>query len=351
MAEATINLTFEDCKNSCFDTDSFSVLNNQSILVTGGTGFMGKWIAEMISFINEMSEINVILYLLGRDINKFKMEVPHLASKSFIKFIEQDVRNIRDLPVDINYIVNAAGSPDNRDHVSQPLRTIETFFKGTQSLFDAATRLPNLKRIIHISSHTVYGRNDSVDLIDEKFSGRLETNNISQVYAEGKRGAETLCAIYRSSFKLPLLILRPFAFIGPYQKLEKPWAINNFIRDGILGGPIRILGNGSIIRSYLYGSDMAYWILKALLNGQVGESYNLGSMNGISLDGLAVKVKECIAGNNIEILSKSSRSNYSDFSTLVPDNSKIIKALQVKETYSIDEAIKRTIVWNQLNKK
>lgn len=350
MAEAITNLTFDDCKRSCTDTKSFSGLKNQTILVTGGTGFMGKWIAEMISYINETEHFNITLYLLGRNAGKFKEEVPHLSSKPFIKLIEQDVRNIHDLPPEANYIINAAGSPDNREHVSQPLRTIETFYKGTQGILDAATRLGDLKKIVHISSHLVYGKNESEDLIRESFSGKMEANTVNHVYGEAKRVAETLCSIYRSNFKLPVLILRPFAFIGPYQGLEKPWAINNFIRDGILGGPIRILGNGLTVRSYLYGSDMAYWILMSLIKGQTGESYNLGSNEGISLNDLALKIAGAMT-NGIEILSKSSKENYTDFSKLVPDTSKIVNALKVEQTYDLDAALKRTIVWNQLNRK
>ena len=68
-----------------------------------------------------------------------------------------------------------------------------------------------------------------------------------------------------SELYLPIIIVRPFAFIGPFQSLDKPWAVNNFIRDAILGGPIRILGNELTTKSYMYGSDLAYFILNLLV--------------------------------------------------------------------------------------
>lgn len=350
MTDAIVNLTFEDCKKSCSNIHDLSALKDQSVLVTGGTGFMGKWIAEMVNYINKTQDLNIKLYLSGRDIQRFKDEVPHLAALPFIHLIEQDVRNIHDLNADINYIIHAAGSPDNRDHVSQPLKTIETFYKGTQAVLDAATRLPDLKKIVHISSHQVYGKNESEAFINEQFAGKSDPNTISNLYAEAKRVAETLCSVYRTNFRLPILTVRPFAFIGPYHDLEKPWAINNFIRDGLLGGPIRILGNGSTIRSYLYASDMAFWILSSLVKGQVGESYNLGSKEAVSLDDLAKKIRDSI-NRSIEIVSKSSKENYTQLSRLVPDTTKIVKHLNVAETSSLDESISRTIVWNQLNRK
>jgi nucleoside-diphosphate-sugar epimerase len=348
MNEAANTLVFEDCKKSCKDFSMFSEFKDQTILITGGTGFMGKWLAEMINYINETTDNNTQLILLARDIAKFEVEMSHLANKPYISMIRQDIRNLHDLPKNINYIVHAAGSPDNRTHVSQPVLTIETFYKGTQCLLDAASRLPHLKKIVHISSNQVYGSNELDQNIKETYWGKLDTNNI---YAESKRIAETLCFAYKNQFKLPVLIVRPFALVGPYHYLEKPWAINSFIRDGILGSPIRILGSGLTIRSYLYGSDMAYWLLKSLLMGQVGETYNLGSKEAISLNDLAEKVKQLINNNKVEIVSKSSKEEYFNISKQVPDTNKISMALNVEESYTLTESINRTIVWNKLNKK
>jgi len=347
MTEAVKNLLFEDCRKSCTQKQNFFDLKDRVILMTGGTGFMGKWVAEIINYLNKSESFSTKLYLLGRNISKFKEEVPHLADQNFIVLIEQDIRNVHDLPADVNYIIHAAGSPDNRDHVSQPLRTLETFYKGTQAILDAASRLSQLHRIIHISSHQVYGKNEEESVIQERFLGKVELGSVNNVYAESKRAAEMLCLIYRNQFKLPILTVRPFSFIGPYHDLEKPWAINNFIRDGLLGGPIRILGNGSTIRTYLYGSDVASWILQMLTCGQNGETYNLGSSNAISLDELAQKIRYSI-NPGIEIISKSSRENYTSFSKLIPDVTKITNALNTEEIYTLDEAINRTIVWNQL---
>ena len=344
------NLIFEDCKKSCGDIKSLSELKGNSILVTGGTGFVGKWISEIINYINKTGDYNIKLYLLARDIVKFQRQVPHLADLPFISLIEQDAGNIHQLPIDINYIIHAAGSPDNREHVSQPLNIIESFYKGTAAVLDAATRLPNLKKIIHISSHKVYGKNELEKSINESFSGKIENNKLDSIYAESKRIAETLCLVYRNNFRLPIVTLRPFAFIGPYQDLDKPWAINNFIRDAILGVPIRILGNGLSVRSYLYGSDMGYWIIKSLLEGEVGEVYNIGSSEAVSLNNLAKKINNSLDSNN-EILNKSSKDVYTDLSVIVPDNSKIIKHFGVSQNFNLEDSISRTIVWNQLIKK
>ncbi|MBY0244243.1 MAG: NAD-dependent epimerase/dehydratase family protein [Sphingobacteriaceae bacterium] len=347
MKLAKNKVVFEDCKKSCTEIECFSILDNQSILVTGGTGFMGKWIAEMVSYINETGNYNIKLYLLGRDISKFKEEVPHLAEKPFVSLIKQDVRYLHNLPSDVNYIIHAAGTPDNREHVSNPLKTIETFYKGTQSVLDAATRLTDLRKVVHLSSHQVYGKNETEQFINENAFGAFEALNVASCYAEAKRIAETLCSHYKNSMRLPIVILRPFAFIGPYQDLEKPWAINSFIRDAMLGGPIRVLGNGLTQRSYLYASDMAYCILLSLIKGENGGIYNFGSKVGISLNDLAIKIQNQSV-SKIEILSRSSK-DFDNVSKLVPNTDKITRQLNFKETITLDKAIERTILWNQLN--
>ncbi len=338
----------EDCRKSCLEVEKFSELDNESILITGGTGFIGKWVAEMILFINKTNKTNIKLYLTGRNIDKFEEQVPHLLENNFITLIKQDVKYSYNLPNDVNYIIHAAGSPDNREHVSQPLSVIETFYKGTQSILDAATRLNTIKKVIHLSSHRVYGKNTSGQLINENFEGTIDILNIPNSYTEAKRISETLCAFYRSIYKLPIVVLRPFALIGPYQDLGKPWAINNFIRDAILGGPIRILGNSNTIRSYMYGSDMAYWILKSLLLGKNGESYNLGSDQPISLNDLAIEIKNQL-NNKIDIHYKSSMNCREEISKIIPDTAKIKKDLGVIETFTIAQSLERTIIWNKLN--
>jgi dTDP-glucose 4,6-dehydratase len=263
--------------------------------------------------------------------------------------LEQDVRNLHDIPTNVQWVIHAAGSPDSKEHVSQPLRTIETIYKGTQSILDVCFRLPDLQKLLHISSHTVYGNTDALTLIPETAMGALACNSVNSAYPEAKRMAETLCAIYRNQQRLPITVVRPFAFVGPYHGLDKPWAINNFIRDGLLGGPIRILGNGKTVRSYLYGSDAAYWLVVLLAKGKEGQTYNMGSSEGINLNALAEKIAGII-GNNTHILTKSAKENYTNFSSAVPDTTKVLQQFGLSEKFQLEEALIRTIGWNQLKK-
>ncbi len=345
MQQELIDSIKKDCRASLSDyLPSLESLKGQSILITGGTGFMGKWLAEAISLLNNDYDYNIKLHLLARNIQEYKEQVPHLAKEKFINLIEQDVRNTHNLPNEINSVIHAAGSPDNRQHATKPLKTIDTICKGTQAVLDACLRLPNLNRFIHISSNYIYGQQSGGENIKENEIGIADPNSVNAAYSEAKRMAETICAVYRNQQKLPIIIVRPFAFIGPYQELEKPWAINNFIRDSILGGPIRILGDENTVRSYLYGSDMAFWLLKTLTEGKVGSSYNLGSDHAISLKNLSKKITLNF-NNRIEVLVKSSKKFPSSSLTSVPDVSHIKADTHIKQMFDLESAIRQTINW------
>jgi dTDP-glucose 4,6-dehydratase len=225
---------------------------------------------------------------------------------------------------------------------------MDVIIKGTESVLMAATRLPKLKKILNVSSGLVYGSQPlELETIPENFCGTLNFTSIGSAYAEAKRMAETLCAVYRNQHRLPIANSRPFSFIGPYQLLDRPWAINNFIRDSLLGGEIRILGDGETIRSYMYPSDMAFWLLTILAQGKVGSSYNVGSPNGITLKSLASRISNNFA-TPPKIAIRSSEISKLKRSKFVPNVSLISQELKVNLTVDIEESIKRTVVWNRI---
>lgn len=337
-------------KKDCADAASWSLrlldeLKNQKLLIAGGTGFMGSWIAEFIAFLNDNHQFNTSVVILSRNTDSFKDEKKHLATRSDIQFISRDIRNINELPPDISYIIHAAASPDNRNHVSNPIETIATITKGTDNLIDSAFKLLNLKKILYLSSGQVYGKNPiQKELISESDFGSFDCNKITAIYPEAKRLAEATCCAYSSQYKIPIVIARPFSFIGPYQSLSKPWAINNFINDALNNKTIRIIGNGEPIRSYMYPADLVVWILKILISGKINTAYNIGSPFGISLKDVAEKIVH-IAQTKVNIDIKF---NNNDSSHYVPDITLCENDLGLKINYDVEDTIRRSIAWFKL---
>ena len=325
--------------------EQLEALKGECVLIAGGTGFVGTWLIELISFLNDNYNFNTRIVVLARRESSFKSRTPHLAEKAYLDFIECDIRNLKEIPSDVTMVINAAGNPDSRAHSSDPLNVMAVIANGTEALLSEVTRLPNLKRFLQVSSGLIYGSQpcDSVG-ISEHSTGGPDCNSISSVYAESKRFSETLCSAYRSLFKIPIVVARPFAFIGPYQLLDKPWAINNFIRECLMNEPIRILGDGQTVRSYMYASDMAFWLLRMLVAGKVGLAYNVGSPKGVSLQELAKKIVGNFSANS-QILSGCATSERVSSSKFVPDVNLACDNLGLELTVDIDEAIRRTLLW------
>jgi dTDP-glucose 4,6-dehydratase len=342
------NIVGQDCENALAGkTDLLKALRGANVLVTGGTGFFGTWLAEMIACLNDRHNFGCRLVLMARRPHLLHEKAPHLAKRPDIILVGQDTRMLIELPPETSYLIHAAASPDSRLHASDPLQTIDVIVNGTNSVLAAATRLPALKKILLVSSGLVYGTQPwEMKIIPESFTGSVDCSAAISAYVEAKRMAETIAAAYRSQHRLPITTVRPFAFIGPYQLMDRPWAINNFIRDGLRGGPIRILGDGTSVRSYMYPSDMAFWLLRILAEGVSGRNYNLGNPEGISLKELAEKISRCFT-KRIDIECRCLTNEIARRSRLVPDISCAAGTLGLSIGVDLDTAIRRTILWNQ----
>lgn len=349
MKSELLRIIRDDCNLAVENNvSSLSQLKNTCALITGGTGFMGIWIAELINFLNKNYQFNTRLILLSRRANSLNLTAPHLANQKDIMLIEKDVLMVVDIPNDVNWVIHAAGTPDNRIYASEPLRAMNTIINGTERILSTCTRLPSLRKFLNISSGLVYGVQPwKMNQIPESFRGVAEFSSINSAYVESKRAAETICAVYRNQHRLPITNARPFAFIGPYQLLDRPWAINNFIRDALLGEDIRILGDGNTVRSYMYPSDMAVWLINCLLHGSVGTSYNIGNPIGISLYHLAEKIADNVHPRP-KIVSRLLEDNVANTSKLIPDTTLAERSFSLKITVDLDAAVKRTIAWNRL---
>ncbi len=321
-----------------------SQLNNSCVLITGASGFMGIWLTELLTYLIKTQQIKLKLFLLATDFTFAKREAPHLYElNESIKVICDDVRSLHELPADVEWIIHAAASPDLRVHNSQPLYASQTIAQGTLTLLECATRLPNLKGFLNVSSGYVYGYHSTKELIAEKNFDGFDPSIFSTAYVEAKRYAESLCTIFRNQFRLPILNVRPFSFVGPYQSVDAPWAVNNFINDAVNNQPIRIQGDGTAVRSYMYGADMAWWLLNMLLRGESGRSYNLGSPKAITLKELAGKIRH-LSGQKIEI-NHSRALLKSKPSIFVPSVELAQADMGLRMQFDIDAALSRTIQW------
>lgn len=335
----------QDCLNACVhQPDVRSKLSLKHIAVTGGTGFLGTWIAEMIASLNDEYDLRISLDIYARSTAEWEKKWPHLSSRPDIRLYSQDVRSPFQFQPDTNFVIHAAGIPNNRVHASDPLRVMQTTIEGIKNALDAASQMDNLSRFINVSSGLVSGVPNRPGALSETDYFAIPSGHLHLVYKDAKRSAESIAAIYRSQLRMPVSTIRPFTFTGPYQSLDRPWAINSFLGDALMGRDIRIHGDGSTRRSYLYGSDAAFWTLAALANGADGEVYNVGSSEAISHIELAQLISKNIS-KKPGIVLNTAPSKQVQHDELYPSVTYTQCALGVMQTCTLEQAIDKTWRW------
>jgi nucleoside-diphosphate-sugar epimerase len=321
-------------------------LRGKHLYVTGGTGFLGCWLLELLKVLSETYSFNTSVTVMSRNSSGFINRWPHFAGQEWLRFEDGDIRHLSEIPLSINYVIHAAALTDRRDFSSQATAVAETNVFGTSRMLRACERLENLEKISLISSGLIYGnQSNDVPCIDENYLGTRSLPSGVSLYAESKRMSEAFANAAIVESKMPIAILRPFAFVGPYQSLDSPWAITDFIRDCIHGGPIMIMGDGLTVRSIMYASDFAYAVLAVTASGQERSVYNIGSNEGVELLSLANQIANCFIPKP-EIQTRVGQVVHQR-NRLVPDTRAIEKDLGIKLTVTLSDAIRKSVDWHR----
>lgn len=326
--------------------ERLSALRGQHIFIAGGTGFLGTWLLELAKVLNEQHQFGLRVTVFSRNTQAFATRWPHLGKEKWVSLQDGDIRYLSELPRDVRYVIHAAALTDRRVFASNPTAVVETNTLGALRILRAANLLEDLQKFVLLSSGLVYGAQPwEVPRINESFAGTLRSDDVNAVYPESKRLAEVIAQCAISESKLPVVTLRPFAFVGPYQSLQLPWAVTDFIRDSFRGGPIRIMGDGATVRSLMYYSDFAYGVLVALAAGRPRTTYNLGSDEPVDLLTLAQKITRYFSPVP-EIKLRVGQSGH-DRNRLVPDTGRMAQELGFNVTVPLDTALQKTIEWNR----
>ena len=317
-------------------------LCGKKIFVTGGTGFFGKWLLESFAWANKQLGLKAQMLVLSREPDLFKRRYPHPAKAADVKFHKGDIRNFDFPEGHFDFIIHAAAEASAKLNTEKPLLMIDTIIEGTRRVLDFA-RQRKAKRLLFISSGAVYGRQPpDIPLVSEDYLGAPDSTQPVSAYREGKRLAELLCSIYQAQYGLEATIARSFALVGPYLNLDIHFAIGNFIRDGLKGDTINVLGDGSPFRSYLYAADLAIWLWTILLKGQSGWAYNVGSDKEINIADLALLVSKCFPQHpEVKIAQTPVPGKAPE--RYVPCIDRAKKELKLHCWIELDEAIRRTI--------
>lgn len=249
------------------------------ILVAGGAGFIGTNLCRRL-----VKDENNFIICLDNLITGNINNIHDLIKLDNFKFINEDITNKINIPVDEIYNAACAASPPA--YQSNPIHTTMSCVLGTKNLLDLAVKYNS--KVIHFSTSEVYG-NPLVHPQIETYNGNVNPIGIRACYDEGKRCSETLCFDYNRVYSLDVKVIRIFNTYGPYMDKNDGRVISNFINQALKNKDITIYGTGEQTRSFQYIDDLVDGIITCMQldNKNFCGPLNLGNPTEFTIKELA----------------------------------------------------------------
>ena len=311
------------------------------VFVTGGTGLFGRWLLESFLWANDRLKLDARAVVLSRNPDAFAARAPHIATHRAIELLAGDVRRFETPPGEFSHVIHAATDTVSKPG-DDPLELLDTIVAGTRRVLEFASGC-GAQRLLFTSSGAVYGTQPpDLSRVPEDYFAEVSDDGSLTAYAEGKRAAERLCVEFGEQRDLQCVIARCFAFVGPYLPLDAHFAIGNFIRDGLAGGPVRVNGDGTPYRSYLYAADLAAWLWTILLRGEAGRAYNVGAEEALPIRDLAeVVARQFDPIPEVRVARRATSTEPP--ARYVPDTTRARQELGLEAWVGLEDAIARWV--------
>lgn len=316
-------------------------LERKNIFISGGTGFIGKWLIGSLILANKIYSLNCKVAILTRNSQVFRNSYDYIANDPAVSFIDNDIRFLTHDSKEYDFVIHAATDVSLSN---SPIDTFDVCSIGTRSILDFAIK-SKASNFLLLSSGAVYGKQPpELNSIDELYNGIPDRISEKSAYGLGKICSEWMTSEYNRKYGLNTKIARCFSFVGPYLPMDKHFAIGNFIKDAITGGSIVINGDGTPIRTYLYSADLAVWLWRILLDGDKGDVFNVGGDRQISIEQLATLIKDLVNPKaKIIVGNKNVKNIFPE--RYVPDINLAQKKLGLFPIISLDKSIENTTKW------
>lgn len=308
-------------------------MEGKTIFITGGAGFIGS------TLIGRLVETNRIIAY--DNLARNSLSGRPYASHPNLELIEGDVLDSEHLQRSMegaNVLVHCAAIAGIDTVIQSPVTTMRVNMVGSANVLEAASRLPNLDRVVCFSTSEVFGtRAFRSTEADQTIMGNV--GEARWTYAVSKLAEEHLAIAYHQERGLPATVVRPFNVYGGGQIGEG--AIRIFIERALAGEPIQIHGDGTQIRAWCYVDDMVEGTLLAMEDPRaVGESFNIGNARAVTtIYGLANTVVRVLGSKSpIEFV----RRDYVDVELRIPAVEKASNLLGFEAKVDLEEGIRRT---------
>jgi len=310
-------------------------VKDRTVLITGGAGFIGSWLAEALIALD--AKVTALDNLSTGSLKNVK----HLINLSNFKFLKSDVSNFK-IEEEYDFIVHAASLPAPDMYIKRPVETMLSNSLGTLNVLEASRKHGSI--VLYISTSEIYGDAEAIPT-PENYWGKVNPIGVRSCYDESKRFGEALCMAYFREYGLDVRIARLFNTYGPRLDPNASYArvISRFIIQALDGHPITVHGDGKQTRSFLYISDAVNALVRMMIKkGLKGEVVNIGSPDEITILELAELVKR-LTNSKSPLEFQPPRPD--DPRRRCPDISKARRLLEWKPKIPLEEGLKLTIEW------
>lgn len=326
---------------------NYELLKNKTILITGATGMLGRYLTEFFTYLNKEKNLNLSLLLIVRNQQKAQ-RLFHSKLDKNIQVLNLDLNAPLELNEHIDFIIHAASLADPQFYKTNPVDVALPNILGTYHLLELA-RKKKIEHFLYFSSAEIYGKTSNIELIKEETLGMIDPLDVRSCYSESKRMGETLCKAYYEQYKVEASCLRIFHTYGPTLDYHHDQRVfSEFVKSVIGNNQIIMKSTGEAKRAFCYALDMVSACLTILFNGHPGEAYNLANDECfVSIIELAQEIIAAFPERNIELRMENRElsSNYVEnkATTYVNVSTDKLRALGWKPTISIREGFRRTI--------
>lgn len=370
MTHATIP-PLEDLLNRDLDyicanlKEEFGRMAGQSLLITGGAGFLGYYLVHAALHFNKHSGRSQPIRVTVWDsfIRGTPAWLTSLAGTPNLVLEQRDLIEPLPQPMpDFDWIIHAAGIASPPFYRKHPIKTIDANINGLRNLLDYGVRQAGrgkpLQGFLFYSSSEIYG-DPTPEWIPtpEHYRGLVSCTGPRACYDESKRFGETLCVVFAQQHGIPTKMARPFNNYGPGLKITDKRVIPDFVREVLAGRDIVMYSDGTPTRTFCYSADAITGYYKVLVRGHVGEPYNIGiEKPEISMAALAQKLidqsGELFGYRGKLIRQAAPESNYlvDNPNRRCPNLDKSRAHLGYEPSILIDEGLRRTLMWYHHNR-